>query len=303
MTNGRDPRSRTGSKADHDHLYVFCAIRGSMAPRVVAKLPTMPGARAARAIPLTDDISLVVADVPAATYRSETLDARMSDLDWVARCGTAHHAVADAVASKHTVVPFRLFTIFSSEARARATLRRAGARIDEALTRVKGKAEWALRIGKPDVAPLETDNRTEKSARGRARVGSAQRAPAGTGPHARQPRVGPGMGAGSGTSFLAQKAAAKLAAADLAARVRGDAAHVFDTLTDIADEASERSNDAAAGLLLDAAFLVSARRTAAFKKALEAAAQGLLRDGCRVTLTGPWPPYSFVSLETRTARD
>jgi hypothetical protein len=291
------------TKADNDHVYVFCAVRGLKVPRAVAKLPTMPGGAAARAIPLTEDISLVVADVPAATYRSDTLDARMSDLDWVARCGTAHHAVADAIASTHTVVPFRLFTIFSSEARARSTLRRAAARIDEALNRVKGKAEWALRIGKPDAAPLETDNRREKSKSRRPGVGSGPRAKAGAGPHASQPRVGPGVGPGSGTSFLAQKAAAKQAAADLAARVRGDAAHVFDTLADIADEASERSNDAAAGLLVDAAFLVPARRTAAFKKALQAAAQGLLRDGCRVTLTGPWPPYSFVSLETRIARD
>jgi hypothetical protein len=287
------------SKADNDHLYVFCAVRGPLAPRVVAKLPTMPGAAAARAIPLTDDISLVVADVPAATYRSETLDARMSDLDWVARCGTAHHAVADAIAPKHTVVPFRLFTIFSTEARARATLRRAAARIDEALNRVKGKAEWALRIAKPDAARVETDTRTGKSERGPASVGSGRKAASGTSPHERQGRMGPG----TGTSFLAQKAAAKLAAADLATRVRGDAAQVFDTLADIADEASERSIDAAAGLLLDAAFLVSARRTAGFKKALEGAAQGLLRDGCRVSLTGPWPPYSFVSLETRSARD
>src|SRR5688572_15349070 len=168
---------RTGSKADNDHLYVFCAVRGSLAPRVVAKLPTMPGGAAVRAIPLTDDISLVVADVPAATYRSETLDARMSDLDWVARCGTVHHAVADAIAPKHTVVPFRLFTIFSSEARARATLRRAAARIDEALDRVKGKAEWALRVAKPDAAANEGDARAKKSGRGRASAATAGKAP------------------------------------------------------------------------------------------------------------------------------
>jgi hypothetical protein len=111
------------------------------------------------------------------------------------------------------------------------------------------------------------------------------------------------MPAVSGTSFLTQKAAAKQAAADLATRLRHDAAHVFDSLAGIAEEASERSTDNAPGLLLDAAFLVSARRTTAFKKALERAAQGLLRDGCRVSLTGPWPPYSFVALEAKTGRD
>ena len=270
------------TKADKDHVYVFCAVPGTKPARFVARLPTMPDGGAVRTLPLTDDISVIVADVPAATYRSETLDARMSDLDWVARCGTAHHAVVDAIAPKYTVVPFRLFTIFSSEARARATLRRAAARLDEALDRVKGKAEWALRVAKPDAAPGDASERPSKRTRAGARAAT--------------------KAAVSGTSFLAQKAAAKHAAADLASRVREDAAHVFDSLADIAEEASERSTANSPGLLLDAAFLVAARRTTAFKKALERAAQGLLRDGCRVSLTGPWPPYSFVSLETTTGR-
>jgi hypothetical protein len=276
------------TKADNEHLYVFCAVRGPLTSRLIGKLPTMPGGSATRAIPLTGDIALVVANVPATTYRSDTLDARMSDLDWVARSGTAHHAVADAIAARHTVVPFRLFTIFSSEARALASLRRAAARIDETLTRVEGKAEWALRVGKPDAAAIGADKPTTKTTR--AAVETASRAKA-------------AAVLGVGTSFLAQKAAAKAAAAGLATRVRQDAAHVFETLAGIADEASERSIESATGLLLDAAFLVPVRRTAAFKKALEGAAQRLLQDGCRVSLTGPWPPYSFVSLETRTARD
>ncbi len=233
----------------------------------------MPDGDAPRAVSLTKDITLVASDVPAATYRTETIESRLQDLDWVARCGAAHHGVADALAPKYTVVPFRLFTLFSSEKKAVATLSRAAKRIDDALETVKGKTEWVLRITKPDPAL----------------AASGEAAPA-------------GAPATSGTSFLAQKAAVKQAAADLAARIRRNVGEVFTKLDEIADRSNERSVEPATGLLLDAAFLVRSGRITTFKRALENGARELLRSGCRVSLTGPWPPYSSVALESRPGR-
>jgi hypothetical protein len=80
--------------------------------------------------------------------------------------------------------------------------------------------------------------------------------------------------------------------------VRHDAAAVFAALARLAAESSERPAVPGTGLLLDAAFLVPSRQIASFKRVLETEAKGLLRDGCRVSLTGPWPPYSFVSLDS-----
>lgn len=265
--------SRSTSRATKDrndpskaeHLWVYCAVRGTPGARALAKLPPLPGGGPPRSVPLTDTIALVVATVPASVYSGPGIESHLSDLNWVARAGTAHHAVADEVARKHTVVPFRLFTLFSSEARARATLGRRAARINEALDRVSGKAEWVLRIGKP-IEGAEGARTSDTS---------------GT----------------SGTLFLARKAAARQAAVEKAQRVREDAARTFDTLADIAAEATYHAVDPAAGLLLDAAFLVPARQLPAFKRALSKTAEGLLERGCRVSLTGPWPPYSFVSLE------
>ncbi len=224
----------------------------------------MPDGSAPHLVPLTRTVSLIVADVPAKSYRAGAIESRLRDLDWVSRCGSAHHAVADALALAHTVVPLRLFTLFSSEESARATLGAASARIAAAIERVRGKAEWVLHIGPPDPA-------------GTARS-SAGHAPPTT-----------------GTSFLAQKAAVKRAASDLAAIVRDDAQRTVERLAAAASEVSRRK-DAAAGLLVDAAFLVPARGAAAFKRELSHAAERLLAAGCRVSLTGPWPPYSFVDI-------
>ena len=233
----------------------------------------MPGGDPPRVLPLTDRrlkpaasrISLIVSDVPADVYAAGAIESRLSDLDWVAKCGTAHHAVADEIVQHYTVIPFRLFTLFSNDAKAVATLGRRAQAIDAALKRVSGKGEWVLKI--------------TKGATGAEGAKGAE-------------------GAITGTSFLQQKAAAKQVAAETARRAREEAAAVYETLAGMAIESAYRDVEGGT-LLLDASFLLPARKLPAFKRALTKAATGLLENGCRVTLTGPWPPYSFVSLASR----
>ena len=194
-------KSRTTSADAPRLVYVYCAVEKPVAPRLLAALPAMPDGGAPRAVDLNKDVALIVADVDAAKYHSTAIEAGLSDLDWVSRCGAAHHAVADALVPKHTVVPFRMFTLFESEASARKTLSAATRGITRALARVRDKSEWVLRIGVPDP--------------GRASGEGAQPTTA---------------SATSGTSFLAQKAAAKRTASERATRVRHEAQEVFESV-------------------------------------------------------------------------
>jgi hypothetical protein len=251
----------------NEHLYVYAAVAGDPGADVLAGIPPLPDGQPPRVIPLDPEISLIVADVPSRIYNEETLAARLSDLDWVAAAGAAHHAVADALAASHVVLPFRLFTVFSSEAKMLATLGRRKARIKEALARVTGREEWVLRIGPPDPA------RIDSSAAG---------------------SIAP---AASGTNFLRAKADARRQEAERSARVATAAAEAFETLRPLADDARSRPAEAGNPLLLDAAFLIRSGTIEQFRDALTVAAEGLLRDGCPVSLTGPWPPYSFASLD------
>ena len=47
-------------------------------------------------------------------------------------------------------------------------------------------------------------------------------------------------------------------------------------------------------LLLDAAFLVPRARSATFKALAERESKSLARQGYGLTVSGPWPPYTFV---------
>lgn len=254
-------------KPRDEHVYVYAIVSGLPRSRVLTGLPTLPNGSSPRVVALDDEMSIVVANVPSEIYNAAALEPKMGDVDWVSRCGAAHHAVADALIESHVVLPFRFFTLFSTEAKAVATLRRSRSRIAKALARVKGRQEWVLRIGKPD--PARQDTVPDQSRGDRT----------------------------SGTRFLRAKAQARQEHTDRNARVAKDAAHVFEILRNLSDEAASRAIPPGTNLLLDAAFLVSKGRTAALQRTLTDAAAGLLREGCPVSLTGPWPPYSFASLD------
>jgi hypothetical protein len=252
-------------------LYVFAAVARPPSRRWLAALPSMPGGRPPRALPVARDIALVVADVPPSLYASDVLEPRLGDADWVSAAAAAHHRVIERLlARSRGLLPFRMFTIFSSEARLAATLAPTAAKLRRALKSLDGRQEWVLRIGPPDPA----------RASGEARVSLATR-----------------KRLTSGTAFLLQRAQAAVSRRLRSDRIRADTAAVVAALEKTADRSSARSAPAGSSLLVDAAFLVQRRRLAAFRRALARRAVPLLAEGCAVSLTGPWPPYSFASID------
>lgn len=238
-------------------------IAGRPSPRVLAAAPSLPDASPPRFVSVTGELAIVAASVPGAIYDKGTLDSRLADVEWVSRAGAAHHAVIEAVAEGYDVLPLRFMTLFSTEARALSTFKRSQARIERALERVKGRAEWVLRVGKPDPARLQPAS---------------------------------GDAADSGAAFLRAKAAAKRRRQDAAQRVAADTTRLLEALEEVADESTTRPVEAGANLLLDAALLVSKRRVDRLQKTLTDNAAGLVAAGCSVSLTGPWPPYSFAAV-------
>ena len=254
-----------------NHVYVYAVVGGRPSARALANLPALPGGAPPRILPLDRSLSLVVAAVPAETFSAKAVEAKLSDLDWVSRCGAAHHAIADTLIESHAVVPVRLFTLFSSEAKALAAFRKSKARIAKALARVKGRQEWVLRIGRPDPERVTTP----ANALAAPIVENSSR----------------------GTSFLKGKASVKRERAERAIRVAAEAMRLFERLDAMADASTARPIAPGTNLLLDAAFLISKRRVASLRDTLSEAAKDLLADGCQISLTGPWPPYSFASVD------
>ena len=250
--------------------YVYCLVASARRPSLARVPRGHAGMGRVRLIDVSRGVWLVAADAPLERYGEDAINRGLADLDWVSRAAMAHESVVEAFIGASAVVPMKLFTIFTSDARALEDVTRERARIDSVLKRVANHLEWSVRVVLDRAAAV-----------------------APKGPAARE-----SSRAASGAAFLIRKKAQRDAVKELADRSRAVVAELYDGLTTHARLARRRT----AGdmpvpngpLLLDAAFLVPKARAAAFARVAARQARGLAREGYRVTVSGPWPPYSFI---------
>ncbi len=251
--------------------YLYCLVRSARRPALQRISGGLPGAGPVRALDAGQGLWLIVADVPGEEYGEAAIASGLQQLEWVSRRAIGHEAIVEQFLGARAVLPMQLFTIFTTDARALEHVRRDRRRIDRILTRVEGQVEWGLRL-------------TFDEASAREQVEEAHRAAA---------------GARSGASYLARKRDLRDAGRAQIAAARTQATRLYRHLAKHATGAKRRTSteQAAPGsrLLLDAAYLVPAKRAAAFRSALRQGARSLDAAGIVVSLTGPWPPYNFIA--------
>ena len=251
--------------------YIYCLVQSARKPSMARVPRGLPGATPAVPEELGPRLWVVHSDVPLDQYGPGPLEASLKDLDWVSRIAVAHEAVVEHFTALPgaTVIPMKLFTMFSSVERVVAEMRGRRAELKRVFSRLEGCEEWGVRVLRGERQQPSTT--------------------------AAKPS--------SGTAFLAARKQARddARAAMSAAATAADA--VYRSLADIAAEHRRRTSDTpgAVAPLLDAAFLVPTRRRARFKSAAQKVAQQVSETGAQMMLTGPWPPYNFVgSVEETT---
>jgi len=250
--------------------YLYCLVQAERRPSVTGAPRGLPGTRALRLLQASRDLWLVAADAPLAQYGSASIERGLRDLEWVALRGAAHARVVEHFARRRTTLPMKLFTLFTEDARALADVGEGEPRIRRVLDRVAGRHEWGVRV------------RLDATlARRQLRHGAAS----------------PPRGARAGTRFLLQKKRERDAAQALLREGRAAVETTFETLAALADLTRRRPAAELEGthLLLDAALLVPATRAPAFRRTARRLARALRTRGYHLELTGPWPPYTFVS--------
>ena len=272
--------------------YVYCLIADSRVPTLDRVPAGLPGTGPVRLLDVNGDDStaptqtagprsrhraavrspkrwLVVADAPLPQYGDVSINRHLSDLDWVSRAAIAHEAVVESFIDAPAVLPMKLFTIFNTDARALDHVRRERSRIAAILKRVDGHHEWGVRVV---LAP-------------------ASRPPV-------KPRTAVRASDAPGVAYLALKKAHRDHASELAQRARTTVADLYDRLQAQASAAKRRAAaelPAKGGpLLLDAAFLVPRSRTRQFRALVVRQAKALASHGYQLTMSGPWPPYTFI---------
>jgi len=251
--------------------YLYCIVHAARRPPLARALRGLPGATPPALAPLARSLWLVTASVPLDVYGPEALESSLRSVKWVTDIALAHERVVESFARRPgaTVIPMKLFTMFSSERLAIAETRTRVRDLESVVKRIAGCEEWGVRITRQPAKVSPVSSRATRAA--------------------------------SGTDFLATKKLARDLARQSVAAAAAAAEEAYTTLAAIARDCKRRRDEpegATAPPLLDAAFLVPVERRRRFKAAVKSVAAA--RDGTVVTLTGPWPSYNFIAAQSST---
>lgn len=220
-------------------------------------------------------LEAVVSPVDLAEFGEAGLRRNLEDLTWLETVARVHDSVVHAVAGHAPVAPMRLATVFLGEGSLRERLAEWSAPLHAALDRVQGCQEWSVKVF------VEPGSGTP----------GPDAAPSGQMPE----------GAGPGASYLFRRRdqlAAREREQEEAARV-GDSVHA-ELVRGVAASRrlppqDRRLSGHQGTMVLNAAYLVADGETDRWRQVLEQ-----LRERhpiARVEVNGPWPPYSFATLE------
>jgi hypothetical protein len=227
-----------------------------------------PSVRAIR----SEGIAALVSDVALAEFGPDVLHEQLEDLDRVEALARAHEEVLDQALDRGAVVPFRMCTMYGSEASLLAMLDRQRPSFEDALRRLEGVREWGVKA---------------------FLTGGGE--PAGS--------VAEPAGAASGTAYLVHKQQARKAAEHARERVWATAERIHARLSEqAADSVLGRPQDRRLSgrddeMVLNASYLVPDDRLEGFEALVADLGARHADAGIELELTGPWPAYHFVEAD------
>jgi Gas vesicle synthesis protein GvpL/GvpF len=218
-------------------------------------------------------LTAIVGDVSDREYGEAALRRNLEDLDWLGRTARAHHAVLEASAERVPVVPMRLATLFTSDAGVTGTLQERADDFREALSFISARSEWGVKAYAVKPSDL-----------------------AGESGHPVAGREGPATGPGA--AYLQRRRAQLSASKDARSEALASARTVYAELSRFTvssrlypPQAPDLAGQQRA-MVLNAAYLVADERAGEF--AAVVADLTARHRFVQLTLTGPWPAYSFA---------
>jgi len=232
-------------------------------------------------------IQAIVSKVSLQEFGQEALEANLEDIEWVKAKVLAHQRVLEAVLVSHTLIPMRFCTIYRSESGVQEMLTQHYDDFVETLTQLEGKQEWGVKV--------YCDGKTLAQ-----RVGEVS-------DRVKELKAEMDQKSSGAAYFLKKKM--DEAIAEEMERVSDEyAQRSHDRLSGHAEEAvinplqSKELTGREEAMVLNGAYLVAKEQLAAFRAELESLSVEHDNLGFIYEMTGPWPPYNFVSTCTEPSR-
>lgn len=251
-------------------LYLYGFVRAS------APMPPIAGIEPGSTVFLVavGDAACAASYVPGSIYQSP--EPRVAPpSEWLTRRAVRHHEVIEALHATGGVLPLKFGSLCQTGDDLRDLLNDLRPAIADRLDRVAGKDEWTLK------STVDAEAIAGQIERESTQVIAL---------HEREAALS------EGRAYFVRKQRMRLVATLISERLAALEDAVGDRLArlDIPVVRMRRSPDSPPAALIDAALLVDRQCLDRLKETLIDLQVEHAACGLRVTLVGPWPPYSFV---------
>lgn len=243
--------------------YLYAVSRGVS----TTDLSTIPGLRGAELRVISHrGLDAIVSEVDLDEFGEDGLHRNFENLEWLEEIARGHDDVVHGVAAIATVAPLRMATICRTDDSVRTKLNQWHDDLVQALDRVEGRHEWSVKaymseVSDPEPAEAVTTG-TAYLQRRRASLADARQA-------------------ADDARTVADQVHRELAAASVASRLL---------------QPQDRRLSGHTGVMtLNAAYLVDEASANAFRALVDDMATRY--PAARIEMRGPWPPYSFSTLD------
>lgn len=208
-------------------------------------------------------------------FTQEIIDQRAGDLEWLGAIGYHHQSVIADLMDETSVIPLRAFTMFSSETALHEHLATEGPALSKILDRLDGKREYTLRI------EIEAQKWSDALIH---RVDALR---------ALQEEID---AASAGKAFLLRKKLddeKKRASRDAEQQLVAEIERAV--LEKLACDVVSESRVERDGAFPQINVLIDRDEESRLQELHASLAERYADEGVTLAITGPWPPYSFVS--------
>ncbi len=237
---------------------------------------------------LLDDFYVIVKYVSESEFAEENLKKNLSDIQWLESNAREHIRVISMIMNYSTVIPFKFGTIYNTEDSLKKFITEYSGSLIENFNHIKGKEEWAVKIYCDRNALCEQiDELTAEVAELGKQV----------------------LASSPGKAFLLNRKKADLIENEMDRICKNYGQEYFDEFKNLSESTSlnnllpKEYTGREDTMILNATFLVSKLKVGDFINTADTLRKKDLNSGLFIEVTGPWPPFSFISIkENRNVR-
>ena len=269
-------------KGEKGHGYYIYGIMKSDGNQITESLPKegIDPAYPVYALPY-QTTQAILSKVSLQEFGQEEIEANLNNINWVEAKVRAHLGILEAVSANGTVIPMRFCTIYQSQSRVQEILEQYYDDLLGTLARLEGKKEWGVKVY------CDSEALGQKIGEISDRVKELKTTMAKK---------------SEGIAYFWKKKLEETIAAEVE-RISDEYAQLsHNRLSSHAAEAvinslqDKKITGRKEEMILNVAYLVTDEQLAVFRAELESLEKEYGDLGLSYEITGPWPPYNFVTI-------